>query len=301
MADINYSSLLGLALPVTGKLSGVWGDIANQQITQLIEDAIAGAATGDVTNSDWTLDVGSPGTANEARCAILIATGSPGVARSIIAPANSKTYFVVNKSSKAVTVKVSGGTGVSIAAGASATVSFDGADFVRGAGETYSGGTGLTLTGTTFSVDYGTTAGTAAQGNDARLSDARTPLAHTHGNVTNDGKIGSTANLVVVTGAGGALAAKAAGTVGQYLAYNGAWATPPNDNTTYAAGTGLGLTGTTFSVAYGSTAGTAAQGNDSRITGALQTSAAGPFATAAVTVSASNPTGGANGDVWLVV
>lgn len=31
-----------------------------------------------------------------------------------------------------------------------------------------------------FDVDYGTTAGTAAQGNDGRLSDARTPLAHTH-------------------------------------------------------------------------------------------------------------------------
>lgn len=32
----------------------------------------------------------------------------------------------------------------------------------------------------TLAVAYGTTAGTAAQGNDARLSDARTPLTHTH-------------------------------------------------------------------------------------------------------------------------
>lgn len=44
-------------------------------------------------------------------------------------------------------------------------------------------GTGLTGGGTldddrTLSVSYGTTAGTAAQGNDSRLSDARTPTSH---------------------------------------------------------------------------------------------------------------------------
>jgi phage-related tail fiber protein len=36
-------------------------------------------------------------------------------------------------------------------------------------------------------------------------------------------------------------------------------------NTTYSAGTGLTLTGTTFSVQYGNSAGTACQGNDSRL------------------------------------
>jgi hypothetical protein len=51
---------------------------------------------------------------------------------------------------------------------------------------TISAGTGLTGGGDltanrTLSVSYGTTAGTAAQGNDSRLSDARTPTAHTHG------------------------------------------------------------------------------------------------------------------------
>jgi len=49
-------------------------------------------------------------------------------------------------------------------------------------------GTGLSISGSpitasgtiTANVAYGTTAGTACQGNDSRLSDARTPLAHTH-------------------------------------------------------------------------------------------------------------------------
>jgi hypothetical protein len=38
---------------------------------------------------------------------------------------------------------------------------------------TYSASTGLTLSGTAFSVNYGTTGGTACQGNDSRLSDSR--------------------------------------------------------------------------------------------------------------------------------
>ena len=45
--------------------------------------------------------------------------------------------------------------------------------------------------------------------------------------------------------------------------------------TSYTNGVGLGLSGTTFSVLYGTSSTTAAAGNDSRITGALQTSALG--------------------------
>lgn len=41
--------------------------------------------------------------------------------------------------------------------------------------------------------------------------------------------------------------------------------TPPTTNTTYSAGTGLSLSGTSFSVKYGTAAGTACQGNDSRL------------------------------------
>lgn len=77
---------------------------------------------------------------------------------------------------------------------------------------TYSAGTGLTLTTTTFSVNYGTTAGTACQGNDSRLSNARTPTTHTHGNITNAGAIGTTANLPIITTTSGVLTTGAFGT-----------------------------------------------------------------------------------------
>jgi len=59
---------------------------------------------------------------------------------------------------------------------------------------------------------FGTTAGTFAQGNDSRLSDARTPTAHTHGNITNVGAIGSTANLPIITTTSGVLTAGSFGT-----------------------------------------------------------------------------------------
>jgi hypothetical protein len=61
---------------------------------------------------------------------------------------------------------------------------------------------------------------------------AAADVSHSHGSLTSDGRIGSTANRVVITGTAGALTAKAAGTTGQYLRGDGNWATPPN--TTYA-------------------------------------------------------------------
>ena len=56
-------------------------------------------------------------------------------------------------------------------------------------------GTGLSASSGTVSVSYGTAANTACQGNDSRLSNARTPTSHTHGNLTNDGKITTTATI----------------------------------------------------------------------------------------------------------
>jgi hypothetical protein len=71
---------------------------------------------------------------------------------------------------------------------------------------TISAGTGLTGGGDltanrTLTVSYGTTSGTACEGNDVRLSDARTPLSHTHpasaiSDSTGSGRTLLTSNLV---------------------------------------------------------------------------------------------------------
>lgn len=42
-------------------------------------------------------------------------------------------------------------------------------------------------------------------GSDTRLTDARTPASHSHGSITNDGRIGTTSGRIVVTTTGGAL------------------------------------------------------------------------------------------------
>ena len=56
---------------------------------------------------------------------------------------------------------------------------------------TYTAGTGLQLDTDTneFSVQFGDTANTVTQGNDPRLSNAREPLSHNHGNINNDGTL----------------------------------------------------------------------------------------------------------------
>ena len=66
---------------------------------------------------------------------------------------------------------------------------------------------GLVTTG-----QFGTGGNQFCEGNDSRLSDARTPVSHSHGNITNDGKIGSSANKPIITGASGVLEAGAFGT-----------------------------------------------------------------------------------------
>lgn len=72
---------------------------------------------------------------------------------------------------------------------------------------------------------------------------------HTHGNITNGGAIGSTAGLMIKTGTGGVLEALAAGSAGEFLTYNGTWATPAG--TLYTAGNGISLNGNQFNVAAG--------------------------------------------------
>lgn len=127
----SYTTLIGLALPVTGELSGTWGTTVNNSITQLTEDAIAGVATQSVASANWTLTTTGSGASNQARMAVLIPTGSPGVARNIIAPSTSKLYAVVNQSDSEVILKGAATTGAIIPAGASILCAWNGTDFVQ--------------------------------------------------------------------------------------------------------------------------------------------------------------------------
>jgi hypothetical protein len=125
---INYTTLLGLAQPVTGTEANTWGQVVNDEITALLDSAIAGTATISVTAGNVTL-TSVDGAADQARMAILVATGTPGVARNIVAPAQSKSYIVVNQSDSSVILKGSATTGVAVRAGQAATCVWNGTDF----------------------------------------------------------------------------------------------------------------------------------------------------------------------------
>ena len=125
-----YSPLLRLELMAVGEKTNTWGTITNTNLGTLLEKGIAGAVTVDMTSSNVTLTALS-GSDDQARCAILLLTGSPGVSRNIVAPSTSKAYIVYNGSNGAAVIKGAATTGVSLGIGEYAFIAWNGSDFVR--------------------------------------------------------------------------------------------------------------------------------------------------------------------------
>ena len=156
----SFTSLLGLALPVTGELAGTWGDTVNNSITALLDSAVAGTTTLS-TDADVTLTTTS-GSSNQARQAILLCSGARTLLRTITAPARSKIYVVVNSTTGGFGVKIVGAgptTGVTVAAGKTAVVVWNGSDFVEVAPATATTATNL-AGGVAGSLPYQTAAST---------------------------------------------------------------------------------------------------------------------------------------------
>jgi len=148
----SYTTLLGLALPAQGELSGSWGNEVNNYITTYLDSAIAGSLaislTGDVTLTKTTGSVSLGSTSSQY--AVLNVTPNAST-WTITVPAASKIYVVNNLSgSFTFTFKASGQTGVTIAVSEKCVVAFNGTDFVKiastvvsGVVPTSNGGTGL--------------------------------------------------------------------------------------------------------------------------------------------------------------
>jgi hypothetical protein len=155
------TSLLGLALPVTGELSGTWGDTVNTAITSLLDSAVAGTTTlsadADVTLTTTTL------AANQARQAILLWTASNGATtRNITAPAQSKAYAVINAGTGSIVLRgVGPTTGVTIVSGEKCLAAWNGTDFVKVASSVIPA-SGLTGTVAIANGGTGQTTATAA-------------------------------------------------------------------------------------------------------------------------------------------
>ena len=156
-----YSTLLKLALPTQGELSGSWGDVVNNNITSMIEEAVAGLKTIDTWSTNSATLSTADGTTAEARAAILNLTDTTSDlsgAATLICPALSKVYIVKNATGQAVTVKTASGSGVAIPNGTTGFVFCDGTNVVESlnnvtgnltVGGNASVGGNLTVTGTT--------------------------------------------------------------------------------------------------------------------------------------------------------
>lgn len=92
-----YSPLLQLELIANGEQSGFWGTTTNNNLGTLVEQAIAGTATVDISAGDTTLTVYN-GSSDEARCAAIDLIGTPGATTQVYAPNKSKLYVVRNSS-----------------------------------------------------------------------------------------------------------------------------------------------------------------------------------------------------------
>lgn len=156
------------------------------------------------------------------------------------------------------------------------------------AGITIAAGTGLTGGGDlsanrTLTVSYGTTAGTAAQGNDIRIAGAEQAankgIANGYAALDAGGKV-PTAQIPATADATASTKGiiQLAGDLGGTAVAPTVPALANKAATTTTITAGAGLTGggdlsanRTLAVSFGTVAGTAAQGNDSRIAGAEQT------------------------------
>jgi hypothetical protein len=111
-----FSPILRIELIGTGDQSGTWGNTTNINLGTLIEQAIAGTATIDVSVGNVTL-TNFNGTTDQARCMALRVIGTPGTSRNIIAPAVSKLYVIANGADAVVVLKTSVSTGLTVPVG----------------------------------------------------------------------------------------------------------------------------------------------------------------------------------------
>lgn len=128
----SYTSILKLGKPASGDTN--WGTTINSQLTDMLEEAIAGKKTVNTwsTNSH-TLTEGN-GTTSEARAAILLLTDTGtqlSGAGTLIVPASSKLYAIINTSGQTITVKTASGSGIAVPTAQQINLMCDGTNVVE--------------------------------------------------------------------------------------------------------------------------------------------------------------------------
>jgi hypothetical protein len=155
-----FTPTLKLALPISGQLAGTWGDVVNDNITSMVEQAIAGLATINTWTTNAHTLTSADGTTSESRCAMLVLTDSGTAlsgAATVTCPTAAKLYVVKNSTGQTATIKTAAGTGIAVANGKTMFVFCDGTNVVQAVtdiiGATLSGAT-VASGNLTFSSSY---------------------------------------------------------------------------------------------------------------------------------------------------
>ena len=213
----SYSPSLKIELIGNGDQSGTWGTTTNNNLGTILEQAITGVQTITMVNADYTL-TSFNGVSDEARNAVLVATGTNSAIRQIICPLVEKLYVIFNNTTGGFAITIGGAAGstVTIPNGTTAQVYCDGTNFFSsqtGSAGNFNVNGNLTVGGT--STLTGATAITGAlsgttgvfSGAISSVSPAftGTPTAPTAAVGTNTTQIATTAFVLAnAGGAGGA-------------------------------------------------------------------------------------------------
>ena len=148
-----FSPSLRIELIASGSQSGTWGVTTNNNLGSLIEQAIAGVTSVDVSVGDVTLTAFN-GITDQARSAVLTVSGSNVVTRNVIIPNDTKVYVVTNNTSQIAGIKTASGTAFNCPAGTQTTLYCNGDNGVFGAAvsSTYNTFVDPTVTGGTFTT-----------------------------------------------------------------------------------------------------------------------------------------------------
>ena len=148
-----YSPKLKFELIGAGEQAGLWGTTTNKNIGELIEQALAGVTTVDLTSISGNYTLTSlDGTVDQARSAVISCIGTAAGAITIIIPTSTKLYVFRNACGRTITIKTAAQIGgVILNSGEANSVFCDGASaypglVTAGSGTTPvgQGGTGVT-------------------------------------------------------------------------------------------------------------------------------------------------------------
>ena len=125
-----FTSRIRLEKQAAGAHPNSWGLILNQNVIDLVDDAIAAYTTVTVSAADVTLTTQN-GESDQARSAFIELTGTLTSSHDIILPAQSKSYFIRNKSvpsptSNTITIKTLAGSGATVGTSANGFFICDG-------------------------------------------------------------------------------------------------------------------------------------------------------------------------------